>query len=84
MNIEIDKVYNMDCIDLMREMANGGQQANLLLTDIPYNAVNRKDNGLRLLDKQNADILTFDLQQYLQCADKVIKDILLFFVVTGK
>ena len=62
MNIEIDKVYNMDCLDLMREMAKERQQANLLLTDIPYNAVNRKDNGLRLLDKQNADILTLQMK----------------------
>lgn len=84
MNIELDKVYNMDCLDLMREMANDGQQANLLLTDIPYNAVNRKDNGLRLLDKQNADILTFDLQQYLQCADKVIKDNFVIFCGNGQ
>ena len=82
--IESDKVYNMDCINLMREMANNGQQANLLLTDIPYNAVNRKDNGLRLLDKQNADILTFDLQQYLQCVDKVIKDNFVIFCGNGQ
>lgn len=26
MNIEIDKVYNMDCLDLMREMAEGGNR----------------------------------------------------------
>ena len=56
--IEIDKVYNMDCINLMREMANNGQQADLLLTDIPYNEVNRSDNGLRTLNKNGADIKT--------------------------
>ena len=35
------------------------------LTDIPYNVVNRDDNGLRNLNKENADILTFDLQEFL-------------------
>ena len=35
--------------------------ANLLLTDIPYNGVNRKSNGLRNLDKNDADILNIEL-----------------------
>ena len=77
--IEIDKVYNMDCLNLMREMANNGQQANLLLTDIPYNAVNRQDNGLRTLNKNDADILTFDLTDFLQLADKCIKSNFVIF-----
>ena len=77
--IEIDKVYNMDCIDLMREMAKDGQQADLLLTDIPYNEVNRSDNGLRTLNKNGADILTFDLIDFLQLADKCIKNNFVIF-----
>ena len=36
MNIEIDKVYNMDCIDLMREMANNGVLVDGIITDPPY------------------------------------------------
>ena len=39
---------------------------------------------MRLLDKQNADILTFDLQQYLQCVDKVIKDNFVIFCGNGQ
>ena len=77
--IEIDKVYNMDCLNLMREMANNGQQADLLLTDIPYNEVNRSDNGLRTLNKNGADILTFDLIDFLQLADKCIKNNFVIF-----
>lgn len=38
------------------------------LTDIPYDAVNRKSNGLRILDKDKADKLIFDLPSFL---DKV-------------
>lgn len=37
----------------------------LLLTDIPYNEVNRYDNGLRNLNKENADIMTFELNDFL-------------------
>lgn len=36
---------------------------NLLLTDIPYNEVNRKSNGLRNLDKKEADILNLNLEE---------------------
>lgn len=39
---------------------------DLILTDIPYDGVNRKDNGLRKLSKENADILTFDLHNFLE------------------
>lgn len=40
-------------------------KCRLLLTDIPYGNVNRDDNGLRNLDKGNADIETFDLYSFL-------------------
>ena len=36
MNIEINKVYNMDCLDLMREMERGGVIADWLIADPPY------------------------------------------------
>lgn len=36
MDIEINKVYNMDCLDLMREMERGGVIADWLITDPPY------------------------------------------------
>lgn len=39
----------------------------MTLTDIPYGVVNR-ENGMRVFDKGNADIVTFDLLNFL---DKV-------------
>lgn len=36
MNIEINKVYNMDCIELMREMERQGIVADWLIADPPY------------------------------------------------
>jgi DNA modification methylase len=39
--------------------------SRLLLTDIPYEEVNRSDNGLRNLNKENADIKTFEIKDFL-------------------
>lgn len=52
------------CGDCLEEMKNI-EKARLLLTDIPYEEVNRKDNGLRNLNKDKADIKTFDLDIFL-------------------
>ncbi len=40
-------------------------KSRLLLTDIPYEEVNRNDNGLRNLNKENADVKTFEIQDFL-------------------
>ena len=57
------KIFNNDCLKVMAKLPN--DYVNLTLTDIPYDMVNRSDNGLRNLDKGNADILTFDLENSL-------------------
>ena len=66
-----------DCMELMNNIPN--ESIDLVLTDIPYNVVNREDNGLRKLDKENADILTFDLINFLeQLYDKTKSTIIIF------
>ena len=40
-------------------------KCRLLLTDIPYDEITRKDSGLRNLDKGKADIETFELTPFL-------------------
>ena len=50
-----------DCLELMKDQP----KARLLLTDIPYEEVNRKDNGLRNLNKDKADEKTFELSEFL-------------------
>ena len=42
----------------------------LTLTDIPYDEVNRKSGGLRNLDKRDADIITFSLNDFI---DEVVR-----------
>ena len=57
------KLFNDDCIKIMENMES--KSVTCTITDIPYDGVNRKSNGLRNLDKGNADILTFDLDMFL-------------------
>ena len=71
------KLLQGDCMELMNNIPN--ESIDLVLTDIPYNEVNRKDNGLRKLDKENADVLTFDLISFLeQLYDKAKSTIIIF------
>ena len=58
------KLYQDDCLEIMKDLADNS--VNFILTDIPYNTVNRSSNGLRELDKGKADILTFDLIKFLE------------------
>ena len=39
--IEIDNIYNMDCIEGMKLMANGSVDA--VIADLPYGVLNRSE-----------------------------------------
>ena len=56
-------IYNEDCMFFMRGVKD--KSFNLTVTDIPYGEVNRKSNGLRNLDKGDADVETFPLETFL-------------------
>ena len=58
-----NRLYHGDCMEMMKYMPDNS--VNFTLTDIPYDAVNRADNGLRNLNKGKADIITFDLELFL-------------------
>jgi site-specific DNA-methyltransferase (adenine-specific) len=75
--LPINKIYNMDCLEGMKQMEDNS--VSMTLTDIPYDAVNRKSNGLRNLDKGNADILTFDLELFLKEVYRVSKNSICIF-----
>jgi DNA modification methylase len=62
-HMELNVVYNEDCLEGMNRIED--KSIDMILTDIPYDEVNRKSNGLRKLEKYNADILNFDLQCFL-------------------
>ena len=55
------KLIHGDCLEVMKSLPN----CRLLLTDIPYEEVNRADNGLRNLNKDKADDKTVELADFL-------------------
>ena len=70
-------LFHSDCIDIMKEMDDNSVDSTL--TDIPYDAVNRDSNGLRNLDKGNADIITFDLDEFLKQVYRVTSNSICIF-----
>ena len=66
-----------DCLELMKNIPDGS--VDLVLTDIPYGECNRNDNGLRNLNKENADIVTFNLQEFLIEVYRVTKGTIVVF-----
>lgn len=72
------ELFRCDCIEQMRMMADNS--IDFTLTDIPYDAVNRKSNGLRNLDKGAADECTFDLVEFLDSVYRVTKNSICIFV----
>lgn len=72
-----NKIYNGNCMDYMKQMNNNC--VTLTLTDIPYGAVNRDSNGLRNLDKDAADKMTFELSLFLSEVYRVTKGTIIIF-----
>lgn len=58
--LEIDRIYNEDCITDMQHIPNNA--IDMFLTNLPYGEVNRKSGDLRNLDKGIADVCNIDLQ----------------------
>lgn len=74
---KLNTIYNDNCMDYMKTMPDGC--VNLTITDIPYGEVNRDSNGLRTLDKENADIMIFDLQEFLPELFRVTSGTIIIF-----
>lgn len=62
--LPLNIIHNIDCLEGFRSLENNSVQ--LILTDIPYAVVNRRSNGLRRLDKKHADVMTFNVRQFLR------------------
>ena len=75
--METNKIYLGDCYELTKEIPDNS--VDLTLTDIPYGEVNRKDNGLRNLNKENADIKTFELIDFIKGVDRITKGTIIIF-----
>ena len=75
--MEYDYIERGDCLKLMKFLPDNS--VNLTLTDIPYDGVNRASNGLRVLDKSKADIITFNLNEFLEEVYRVTKGTISIF-----
>jgi len=64
-------VHNKDAIKLLKLLPDNS--IDLTLTDIPYEKVNKKSNWIRILDKWNANVITFNLNKFLIEVDRVTK-----------
>lgn len=71
LKINTNEVYNLDAIKLLKIIDDAA--IDLFLTDIPYEKVNKKSNGLRKLDKGRANTKTFELKDFLPEVDRVTK-----------
>jgi len=75
--IPINKIYCANCMDRFVELDDGS--VDLVLTDIPYGEVNRHSNGLRMLNKKDADILAFDLYKFLEQIYRIASGTIIIF-----
>ena len=80
--MELNKIYNMDCIEGLKRIPN--DFVDLVLTDIPYDGVNRESHGLRELDKGDADVITFDLKHLMNELVRVCKGSIYVFCGIGQ
>lgn len=64
-------------MDYMKTMSD--DCVHLTLTDIPYGVVNRDSNGLRNLNKEEADVMTFDLSDFLSEVYRVTSGTIIIF-----
>ena len=73
----MNKLIHGNCLDVLKNVPN--DKVDLTLTDIPYGECNRNDNGLRNLNKENADVETFNLQEFLNEVYRVTKGTIIIF-----
>ena len=76
----INTVIQGDCLEVMKDIPD--KSVDMVLTDIPYNEVNRKSNGLRNLDKGVADILSFSLKDMVETFVRITKGSIYIFCGT--
>lgn len=75
--METNRIYNEDCLEGMKSFPE--KSVNITLTDIPYGVVNRESNGLRNLDKENADVFNIDMDELLSEIYRVTEGQIIIF-----
>lgn len=70
-------LINEDCMKVLKQLDDNS--VDLTLTDIPYGEVNRESNGLRNFDKGDADIVTFELEPFIEEIYRITKGTIIVF-----
>ena len=70
-------LINEDCMKVLKQIDDNS--VDLTLTDIPYGEVNRVSNGLRNFDKGDADIVTFELEPFIEEIYRITKGTIIVF-----
>ena len=65
-----------DCLEILPTLEPGSVDA--VVTDIPYDAVNRESGGLRNLDKGRADVATFTVDEIAHHAARLGESVYVF------
>lgn len=65
------RLIHGDCISELKSIESNS--VDLVLTDIPYNEVNQKSGGLRLLDRDKADVCDFDVDELIDELNRVCR-----------
>lgn len=90
----LNKITHADCLEVLKELPD--KSVDLVLTDFPYNEVNRDSNGLRPLDFGVADKLELSFEDlmtelirvckgsfYAFCGTEQVSDIRKYLVKSG-
>lgn len=70
-------LYCGDCLKIMEQFPE--KSIDLVLTDIPYNEVDKKTNGIRVFDKGNANVFNGDVDVLLEKIDFLQKGTSIMF-----
>lgn len=77
--MKVDRLYNCDCIEFMKVMES--KSVDFVLTDIPYGECNNKstEKSIRNMNKGNADLETFRLDEFLPLVKNIVKNQVVIF-----
>jgi len=71
------RIHHGDGVEFMKNQDDNTCKS--VMTDIPYGVVNREDNGLRSLDKDDADEMTFDIDTAIREMKRISTDSIYIF-----
>ena len=79
--MELNRIYNMDCFEGMRQMHD--KSVDLVLTDIPYGECSgRDDKGIRKINKGEADVVAFNVAELVTELSRLTKGSIYMFCGT--